>query len=363
MTEPLNKYASGKELSTAIVASEPTSTFNAVCNIAGMEPTLFLDFAANDYRIYSAATGLQRKALTDIITTTGLRSTPGNIYRPIGGFDDIAINVPRIDYDPETGICRGLLVEESRQNLFLNSLLDGTSLTTQTVTVTAAAHTVSFFGSGSITFSGAYTGTLSGTDDTTWAVATFTPSAGGLVCTVSGDVKWAQCELGSFATSPITTAGTAATRAADVVKIDGTAFAGFNNPLGGTLFASGKVNSDAGFLANLFSVSSERVQIYEPESTLRTAGNSYGNGAIVNPLGSFFASAIAYEAGYGALATNGISAAFVTPPPSVPTLSLLRIGDYENTGVNQSNGPVGSVIYFPKPLTQAQLAQLTRLGA
>ena len=59
---------------SAGTAIDTTPLINRVTQIAGgVAPTLFLDFAGQDYRIYSAATGLERKALTDIINTTALR--------------------------------------------------------------------------------------------------------------------------------------------------------------------------------------------------------------------------------------------------------------------------------------------------
>ncbi|MFV3388434.1 hypothetical protein ACNFCJ_24020, partial [Pseudomonas sp. NY15364] len=77
---------------------------------------------------------------------------------------------------------RGLLIEESRTNLLLNSA----TLATQSVTVTAVAHTLSFYGTGSVTLSGAATGTLTGTGAGNRVSLTFTPTAGTLTLTVSG---------------------------------------------------------------------------------------------------------------------------------------------------------------------------------
>jgi hypothetical protein len=118
-------------------------------------------------------------------------------------------------------VSKGLLIEEARTNGFLNSLLDGTNLSTQTVTVAAAAPwTISFYGTGSITLSGAHSATITGTSDTTRTALTFTPTAGALVVYgQSGAVKWAQLRTRrSFATSFIPTAGATATRAADVMQ-------------------------------------------------------------------------------------------------------------------------------------------------
>lgn len=205
--------------------------------IAGLAPTLDLDFEHQVYRHYSPATGLREKPLSDIVTFT--RASSATYFDAKGVMRLAGSNVPRIDFDPVTGECKGLLIEESRVNSFLNSLLDGTNLSTQTVSVTAASWTISFYGTGSITISsGEYESTITGTSNTTRTAATFTPPAGPMVCTVSGTVKWAQCELGAFPTSFIPTAGATATRAADVAVISGTAFSDFYRVGVGSFLAS-----------------------------------------------------------------------------------------------------------------------------
>jgi hypothetical protein len=84
-----------------------------------------------------------------------------------------------------------------RRNRFLNTA----TLSTQTVTaVMATPLTVSFTGTGTITFSTAYSGSLVGTGASDRVSVTFTPAAGNLVCTVTGSVTLAQCEVGSTAT-------------------------------------------------------------------------------------------------------------------------------------------------------------------
>src|SRR5574343_41064 len=95
-----------------------------------------------------------------------------------------------------------------RRNRFLNTA----TLSTQTVTaVTATPLTVSFKGTGTITFSTAYSGSLVGTGANDRVSLTFTPSAGNLVCTVTGTVTDAQCEVGSTSTAyqPIGASGEA----------------------------------------------------------------------------------------------------------------------------------------------------------
>lgn len=67
---------------------------------------------------------------------------------------------------------------------------------TQNVTVTAAAHTLTLRGTGSITLSGTATGTLTGTGVNDRVSLTFTPTAGTLTLTVSGSITLPRLQLG-----------------------------------------------------------------------------------------------------------------------------------------------------------------------
>lgn len=114
----------------------------------------------------------------------------------------------------------GFMIEPAGTNLFLNS----DSLSTQDVTVTAEPHTLSFYGTGTVTLTGAFSGSLVGTAATDRVDLTFTPTAGTLTCTVSGTVDYAQIEALDFASSYITSEGTQGARSPDIVTLDG-----FNN--------------------------------------------------------------------------------------------------------------------------------------
>lgn len=81
-----------------------------------------------------------------------------------------------------------------------NWLLATTTLSTQSVTLLAAPHTLSFTGTGTLTLTGASTaGPLVGTGVSDRVSLTFTPSAGSVTFTVSGSVTLAQLEYGSVA--------------------------------------------------------------------------------------------------------------------------------------------------------------------
>lgn len=83
-----------------------------------------------------------------------------------------------------------------------NKLLATTTLATQSVTLTASPHTLSFNGTGTVTLTGASTaGPLVGTGAGNRVSLTFTPTAGSVTFTVSGSVTEAQLEDGSAFTT------------------------------------------------------------------------------------------------------------------------------------------------------------------
>jgi hypothetical protein len=157
---------------------------------------------------------LRARSLKDILTFT--RSTTATYFDIDGTLQTAAIDEPRIEYDPITRAVRGLLIEEARTNLLLNS----DTLATQSVDVTAVPHTLSFYGTGTVTLSGASTaGPLVGTGASDRVSLTFTPSAASLTLTLSGSATNAQLEVGPYVSSYIPTTSAAVTRAADVCTV------------------------------------------------------------------------------------------------------------------------------------------------
>jgi hypothetical protein len=132
-----------------------------------------------------------------------------------GVIESVASNVPRLDYTNST--CPKLLAEQQRTNLVFPSDV----ATTQTRTVTAVAHTLTIYGTGSVTLSGVATGTLTGTGANNRVALTFTPTAGSLVLTVSGTVTNWQLEAGAFSSTLIPTTTAAVTRLKDDIAISG----------------------------------------------------------------------------------------------------------------------------------------------
>ena len=160
-------------------------------------------------------------------------------------------SAPRFDHNSTTGESLGLLVEEARTNVLLNSA----TLSTQSVTVAAAANTLSFYGTGTVTLTGVSTaGPLVGTGANNRVSLTFTPTVGVLILTVSGSVTNAQLEAGAFPTSYIPTTSATVTRAADVASVTGSAFTSFYNQTQGTVFQSFAPFSFGGSATNQTSV-------------------------------------------------------------------------------------------------------------
>ena len=114
------------------------ATLNAVVPYSpNINPTLDLDFANQVYRHFEGPDGLVSHPLTPFVTFT--RSSIATFFDAMGVMKSAAVDTPRIDYDPVTGECKGLLVEEQRTNLLLNS----TDLSKWPVTNAAAYITAS----------------------------------------------------------------------------------------------------------------------------------------------------------------------------------------------------------------------------
>jgi hypothetical protein len=133
-----------------------------------------------------------------------------------GVVENVPANVPRIDYT--SGGCGKLLLEPQRTNILSNREV----MATESITVLAGSHALSFYGTGSVTLSGAATGTLNGTGANERVILLFTASAGTLTVTVSGSCTKGQIEAGSYATSYIySLTGATVTRGADVCSKTG----------------------------------------------------------------------------------------------------------------------------------------------
>jgi hypothetical protein len=151
---------------------------------------------------------------TEILDTGGSfsRASVANYFNNLGVLTQAAINQPRINFNPDTLELEGVLLETSSTNLLLNS----SSLSTQTLSLTAQAYTLSFYGSGIITISGGHSYVVIGLGVNKRVSYTFTPTVGTCTFSVSGTATYAQLETGNISTSYITTTSSPASRSADI---------------------------------------------------------------------------------------------------------------------------------------------------
>jgi len=246
---------------------------------------------------------------------------------------------------------RGILVEEARTNLLLNSA----TLSTQTVTTTAVAHTLSFYGTGTVTLSGASTaGPLVGTGTSNRVTLTFTPLAAPLVLTVTGSVTTAQCEAGAFATSPIITTGAAGTRGADGGRITQSPTAS------GTIIATVRIPTDKN---NRRVVGTNGASAVSP-LTYSTAGIETYNGSstlgktVSMTAGTLVTVGVTWESGRRSVTGAGLTVA--TDANAIGSFTEMWFGQDDSLAAgNALNESIVRVQVLPYAVTDAQLQALT----
>jgi hypothetical protein len=301
------------------------------------------------------------------------RASIATYFDATGTLQTAPANAPRWDYDPVSHALRGMLIEEARTNVLLNSA----TLVTQSVTVTAQAYTLSFYGTGTVTLSGASTGSLVGTGAFPQRVArTFTPTAGTLTCTVTGTVQNAQLEAGSFVTSYVPVTAAAVTRNADVAIIPTPpwlnaatgsmrvnciqeAWIGGSNANNG-LFALDDGTGNGANVIDLYLYANAATYVL-PSFNFSAAGSATGtlNGANVN-IGApgNVKIACAWTGTTMALSLNGAATQTAAATGIPTTLSRLIIG-YGFSGVSLLNGHMQRLTYWPRVLSNAEMQSVT----
>jgi hypothetical protein len=188
------------------------------------------------------------------------------------------------------------------------------------------------------------------------------------VSTSAGLLWGAQLEAGSFPTSYIPTTTAAATRAADVATITGTAFSSWYRQDEGTIYFSAKTKFavPSGAFPRVFQVqaasSADKIeqsfysggQVCLVRTTAAIEAEWYPNYFIQNGVTSSFAVATNNTAG----SSNGV----ITGTDSVvvlPTVDRMQIGS-ENTSINHLNGTIRRLTYFPARLPNTTLQRLTQ---
>lgn len=187
------------------------------------------DAPTNTYHVFESWAAFAAHLGADLTLT---RAGEQTYFDALGVMRTAAANTIQCDHDPLTGVPLGPYIGGARTNLLLNSETPAT----QSVTVTAQAYTLSFYGTGSIALSGAHTATVVGSGAyPVRTTLTFTPTAGALTVTPSGSVQKFQLEAGANPSPYILTAGAAATRPATVLSIGGTKFSGFYDQAKGSV--------------------------------------------------------------------------------------------------------------------------------
>lgn len=361
-------YADG-ERANAVVLNRPikavseiinTGLIDPIMNGPDVKPVMNIDFSntkSSDSRI------------------TVVRSGTSTYINQFGQITLASTDSPRITHDPVTLRCTGLMKEGARTNLLLNSLINGTNLSTKSVTVTAQAYTLSFYGTGTVTLSGASTGSLVGSGAyPTRSTMTFTPSAGSLTLTVTGTVQFAQLEAGTGASSFIPTAGASATRSADSIFIDGTRFNAFHNGTEGTYLVKGSVSvtSTSAAARRIISVSdaagTDEISIRHSTGAAANRIYAYVNDsgtAQVDTSGSTldiststpFIAVLGYKSGSFDFGCAGT--VISDNSGSVPTVDRIRFGS--SVSGDDMFGTFEKIAFYPKKLQTSAIQVLSVL--
>ena len=370
----------------------------------------------------------------DLITFT--RASTGTYLDSDGLLKTATTNTPRIEYDAN-GNRKGLLIEEARTNFVPNSqggtnvnsfslgtgsfdlelenysvAPDGTTtglqlkwfmgatggsyagVTISAGTLSSQIRTFSFFGKsntasnqtmqfrksdGSVVtnititpewqrFSISDSVASTGTNFQIWS-----PFSVSYTANVDISIWGMQLEEGSFSTSYIPTAGSTATRAADVASIPTSAF-GYNQKAGTVVCEfETQFGTTVGFpriweIGNT-STNINRVQVYVSSAAGNVFGAVFSNnvlfcnintGAQTSPASGRVAFAFADD-DFAALIDGGspvtdTSGSFTTPSTPRNTLKIGGAGD--SSSANMS-GHIKSIQYYPRRLTNTQLQELT----
>lgn len=317
-------------------------------------PTLDLNFA-------------ETRTVDPRITFT--RASTATYFDEFGAMRTALANVPRIDFYPTTLECKGLLIEEQRTNLLLNSY----TLATQNVTVTAVAHTLTFYGTGTVTLSGAATGVLVGTGAANRVALTFTPTAGILTLTVTGSCSQGQLELGTFPTSYIPTTSAQATRAADNAVITGSNFSSWYRQDEGTIYSDW---SSVGSLSDnriVYSISDGTIS--NSHHIIAAVGGAGNRTDVIFRSAGLTTSALGVGGTYTNYAPRKISAAYKVDSFEASadgastekdvngqvmiSPNRMCIGANWAGNDNRINGHIRKIAYYPNRLSSTNLQALT----
>lgn len=314
--------------------------------------------------------GLAQKTFGEIITFT--RASAATRINHLGQLETVGNNVPRIDYDPVTLECIGLLTEGQRTRINTISLSPTNS---EVIAVTAQAYTLSFYGTGSVSITGAHSQNVVGTGIfPSRTVYTFTPTAGSVTLSYSGDCADVQLEAGVFASSIIRGEGAQVTRSADACRIN-TLWPWFSTAAG-TLYTNFIVMGEDGSTG---SISAAGFGTSDPNQWLSFATvDQRQNIGLIAPYGfafnpqyynvsgqnlriaQSFAGVTAKAAAVNGLAaTPGLDISGSFTLAALTGLGLMSKGRTGFPGFGAMFGHLKELKYFPRELSTAQLQALT----
>ena len=295
---------------------------------------------------------------------TFARATTKTYIDANGDRQTAAINVMPVSY--EGGGCGKFNFEPQRTNLLLNS----DTLVTQNITTSATSYTLSFEGTGTVTLSGTYAGSLVGTGVTPADRVNliFTATAGTLTLTVTGSVIFSQCEAGSYETSLIPTSGTTVTRVED--KSSTTGLSSVIGQAEGVLYAEfsplGLVNAKNLFV--LYQDANNRLGFYtRNDNQLWAFMNSSGvsqfdmsTGATVS-VGSISKVAFAYKVNDVSIFVNGVEVMADTSVNVPSSLSQFTFNLQQLGAAFGAEMIINEAQLYKTRLDNATLATLTTL--